>query len=309
MTRMFCAALFVLSGSASLARAADAPPPMPAPSESAPPPGMPAPTEATPPQPGEAGPVVSAGELAEEAPPQRAANLSYGVGLLMRWVTVPGFMLDLFTKKNVPLSSWGTGIQFFRRKGNFDLVASLTYQDLSPRDGNWLGKGHDADIDTDYVQFQKLAQWGTDVSFIWRTRFTDWLGMHYGAGIGIAYIQRTIWRTSSGLARDPATGNPSPGMGACTEENAGNVNACYPVGSMPNGSGGRTLSPQSLLPGNDQPGDPHRFADGNKPSVLPIINLLIGVNFRLPQVRGWEAKIEGGFYNAFFLGGGVGYTF
>jgi hypothetical protein len=26
-------------------------------------------------------------------------------------------------------------------------------------------------------------------------------------------------------------------------------------------------------------------------------------------VRGWEAKIEGGFYNAFFLGGGVGYTF
>jgi len=308
MTRMFCAALLVLSGFASLARAADAPP-MPAASESAPPPGMPAPAESTPPTPGEAGPVMSAGELAEEAPRQRAANLSYGVGGLMRWVTVPAFMLNLFTKKNVPLSSWGTGIQFFRRKGNFDLVASLTYQDLSPRDGNWLGKGHDADIDTDYVQFQNLAQWGGDVSFIWHTRFTDWIGMHYGAGIGIAYIQGTIWRTSNGLARD-ANGNPvQTQRGFRTEANAGDVNECFPVGSTPNGSGGRNLSPESLLPGNDQPGTPHRFADGNKPSVLPIVNLLIGVNFRLPQVRGWEAKLEGGFYNAFFLGGGVAYTF
>ena len=140
MTRMFCAALLVLAGFASLARAADAPS-MPAPSESAPPPGMPAPTEATPPAPGAAGPVVPAGELAEEAPPQRAANLSYGVGALLRWVSVPGFMLDLFTKRNVPLSSWGTGLQFFRRKGNFDLVGSLTYQDLSPLAGQLAGRG------------------------------------------------------------------------------------------------------------------------------------------------------------------------
>jgi len=39
------------------------------------------------------------------------------------------------------------------------------------------------------------------------------------------------------------------------------------------------------------------------------VNLLVGVDFRLPQVRGWEARIEGGFYDAFFLGGAVGYTF
>ena len=54
---------------------------------------------------------------------------------------------------------------------------------------------------------------------------------------------------------------------------------------------------------------PHQFVDPNMPPVLPIVNLVVGVDFRLPQVRGWEAKIEGGFYNAFFLGGGVGYTF
>ena len=55
---------------------------------------------------------------------------------------------------------------------------------------------------------------------------------------------------------------------------------------------------------------PHRFAEANVPPVIPIINAVVGLNFRLPQLRGWEAKLEGGFYAInFFLGGGVGYTF
>jgi hypothetical protein len=65
----------------------------------------------------------------------------------------------------------------------------------------------------------------------------------------------------------------------------------------------------ALGPGVDSPDNPHRFVDGNVPPAVPIVNVVVGVDFRLPQVRGWEAKIEGGFYDAFFLGGAVGYTF
>ena len=92
-------------------------------------------------------------------------------------------MLNLFTKKNVPLSSWGTGISFFRRKSNFDMVVSVNYQNMSPSDGNWLGKGdsHPANLDTDFVQFNGLALWALDVSFVWHTMFNEWFGMHYGA--------------------------------------------------------------------------------------------------------------------------------
>src|SRR5438132_14044516 len=120
MTRMLCAALLLVLAGASVAHAqgAEAPPAaMPAPTESGPPPA------ASP----EAGtrPVVSAGELAEEAPKQRPADLSYGVAARLRWVSVPAWMLNLFTKKNVPLSSWGTGVSFFRRKSNFDMVVSV----------------------------------------------------------------------------------------------------------------------------------------------------------------------------------------
>jgi hypothetical protein len=260
---------------------------MPAPSESAPPPA-----------PGEAGPVVSAGELAEEAPAQRAADVSYGVAARGRWVTVPEWMLNLFTEENVPLSAWGTGFEFFRRKANFDLVLSFSYQNMAPPPGNWLGKGNPPNIDTDYVVLDGLALWSTDISFIWHTNFNDWFGMHYGAGIGIAYVAGDVLRISNGPQ--------------CTAANAGDIHQCYPSNiPMPDPSADRlTLQPQATITDvPDTQGNPRQFRDTNKPPVLPIVNLLVGVNFRLPQVRGWEARIEGGFYNAFFLGGAIGYTF
>jgi hypothetical protein len=298
MIRTLCAALFMLSGFASVARAADPEPPaaMPAPTESAPPAAAPAEGAA-----GDTRPVVPAGEIAEDAPVARAADLSYGVAARLRWIIVPTWMLNLFTKKNVPLSSWGTGIEFFRRKANFDLVGTLSYQNMSPPDGNWLGKGHDARIDTDYVQFRGLALYGLDVSFVWHTMFNEWFGMHYGAGIGVAIVGGEILRTSN-----------SPSL--CTEDNAGNVAQCHPVPPPPamvDCSSGvcREQDLVGLGPGPDDPTNPHRFSDPNVPPVLPIVNIVVGFDFRLPQTRGWEGKIEGGFYNAFFLGMGVGYTF
>ena len=309
MTRPFCAALLVLSGFASVARAQNEPPAsaMPPPAESAPAQGMPAPAEGVPAAPGAAGPVVPPGELAEEAPTQRIADLSYGIAARLRWVSVPGWLLNVFTKKNVPLSSWGTGIEFFRRKGNFDLVLSFSYQNMSPPPGNWLGKGttadgrqlHPAEIDTDYVVFDNLAMLGADISFVWHTNFNEWFGIHYGAGIGIAWVRGDILRISDG----------SPG---CTEMSAGDINQCHPIGVTPNGSSTLPLPSSLTMPRTttpDTPQQPHQFVDSNKPPVLPIINVVVGVNFRLPQVRGWEARLEGGFTDAFFLGGAVGYTF
>ena len=302
MLRLVCASLLALSGTISVARAADeaqpseaqpAPPPaaMPPPAAAMPPPAE---SAAPPPPGGVPRPMAApAGELVDDAGATRPADLSYGMGLVMRWVTVPAWMLNLFTERNVPLSSWGTGIQFFRRKQNFDFVASFTYQNMSPRDGNWLGKDHPPELDTDYVQFNKLAMWGVDLSFIWHTMFNEWFGMHYGAGIGLGIVQGQILRTSNA---------------GCTEANAGDLTQCHPQGAVCTDASCQ-LPPSVLTPGPDSVTNPHRFADPNVPPVLPIVNAVVGIDFRLPQVRGWEGKIEGGFYNAFFLGGGVGYTF
>jgi hypothetical protein len=255
---------------------------------------MPAPTETAPPAPAaaETAPPL-AGALA--ATSTRNPNVSYGVGARLRWVSVPKWMLNLFTKKNVPLSSYATAAEFFRRKGEFDFIVSIGYQSMSPPDGNWLGRGHDASIDTDYVQFKGLGFVGIDASFVWHTFFNDWVGMHYGAGLGLGIVTGHMLRTSDGTG--------------CTEANAGDYTKCHPIGAICPPSGCTDASLAVLGPGPDGPGTPQRFVDPNVPPALPIVNVLVGFDFRLPQVRGWEAKIEGGFYDAFFLGGGVGYTF
>lgn len=251
----------------------------------------PAVTEGPAPAASEASPL--AGTVAAE--PSRAPNVSYGVAARLRWVSVPSWMLNLFTKRNVPLSSYAVAAEFFRRKGEFDFIVSIGYQSLSPPDGNWLGRGHDASIDTDYVQFKGLGMVGADASFVWHSFLNDWFGMHYGAGLGLGIITGHLLRTSNGTG--------------CTDANAGDYTRCHPIGAICPPSGCTDSSLAALGPGVDDPQNPHRFTDSNVPPALPIVNVLIGVDFRLPHVRGWEAKLEGGFYDAFFLGGGVAYTF
>jgi hypothetical protein len=230
--------------------------------------------------------VVPAADLAEDAAPVRPPDLSYGVAAKLRWVSVPGWLLNLFTKKNVPLSSWGTGIELFRRKANFDFVLTFGYQNMSPSDGNWLGDGNKAATQTNFVQFQSLALYSIDAAFVWHTMFNDWFGMHYGAGFGLGIVGGHVLRT---IDND----------GACTDANAGDLTQCHPANVTCTGSSCNDAQLQAA----------GRFTSGDVPPAIPIINVVLGVDFRLPRVRGWEARIEGGFFDAFYLGGGVGYTF
>jgi hypothetical protein len=231
------------------------------------------------------GAIVPAAELAEDAGPTRPSDLSYGVAARLRWVTVPGWLLNLFTKKNVPLSSWGTGIELFRRKANFDFVLSFGYQNMSPSDGNWLGSGHNATTDTNFVQFKNLALYSVDAAFIWHTTFTDWVGMHYGAGFGLGIVGGAVVRT---IDND----------GMCTDANTGDLTQCHPANVTCTSSSCNEAQLQTA-----------NHPSSQLPPALPIINVVLGLDFRLPKVRGWEARLEGGFFDAFYLGGGVGYTF
>src|SRR5215831_18768585 len=95
-------------------------------------------------------------DLGEEQPVERPSDLSYGVAARLVWVSVPSWLLNQFTKHNVPLSSWGTGIQAFRRKGNFDIALAFNYQNMSPPDGNWLGSSADATTDVSFLHFNNF---------------------------------------------------------------------------------------------------------------------------------------------------------
>ncbi len=234
-------------------------------------------------------------EAAATAPPPDEPITRYGIGLRMpRYMTVPSWFLDLFTAENVPLSTFKSyGGEFFARRGDYDIVVGVTYQNMSPEDGNWLGKGKLPREDTDFVQVRDIALLGADVSFVYRFTFTDYVGVRFGAGLGLAKVLGEVLRISN--------------WSNCTAENAGDERACRPKICPESGCTERMLKDSEGLDGG--PDDPKRFREDGVPGAFPIVNLNAGVDFRLPELPGFEARIEGGFYDAFFLGLGLAYVF
>jgi hypothetical protein len=226
----------------------------------------------------------------------------FGGALRMRWVTIPSWFLGMFTKANQPLSSYGFGGEFFRRKIDRDdplraweVSVGLGYQKMGPKDGNWLGSGKDASQDTDWVQFRNFGLIAFDVSLIARQYFNDVFGIHYGAGLGLGIVTGQILRTSSDN---------------CTEKNLGDSTACKPnicKEDAANCEAQLAASEKYRYP--DSVGQPSRFAESSVPGAIPVLNLVLGMDFKVPSVPGLEFRLEGGFYDAFFLGGTVGYIF
>jgi hypothetical protein len=241
---------------------------------------------------------------ATTAAPVAAAALDaaqYGLAFRFRWISVPSWFLGLFTKKNVALSSYGYAVEGFRRKRDKDnpnrtweLVAAIGYQGMSPPDGYWLGKGKDPAVDADLVQFRNFSLITMDAAFISRQYFSRYFGIHYGAGLGLAVVRGKILRTS---AQHNATTDQytvvSNGTTICQANASCNERQLAATeGKRDNG-----------------PTDPHRFEEDSVPGALPIINLLFGLDFPIPDAKGLEFRVEGGFYDAFFIGGTAGYVF
>lgn len=218
----------------------------------------------------------------------------FGMSVRGRYVTVPSWFLDLFTKENVPLHTAGFLVEAFRRKDNFDIALGLGYQNMSPPDGNWLGRGKDPAQDTDYVQVKNMSLISLDVSFVWNAWINEYLGVYYGAGLGLGIVTGKVLRTSAA---------------GCTSENVGDETQCKPL--VCNGETCTEAELAGSEGGRDGgPSNPHRFKESSVPGALPIVNVLGGFNLRLPEVPGLEFRLlEAGFHNAFFVGSSVAYLF
>jgi hypothetical protein len=226
----------------------------------------------------------------------------YGLAFRARWISVPSWFLGLFTQKNVPLSSYSVGLEGYRRKVDRDdphrtweLAVGIGFQDMSMPDGYWLGKGKDANVDTDLVQAKNFGLITMDAAFVSRQYFSRYFGIHYGAGLGLAVVRGKILRTSA---------RPD-GNGGFTVVNRNGQQMCGPSATNCN----ENLLTQSQGQPDNGPGDPHRFEETSVPGAIPIINLLFGVDFPIPDAKGLEFRLEGGFFDAFFLGGAAGYVF
>jgi hypothetical protein len=224
---------------------------------------------------------------AEESPAAR-----YGIGLRTRWASVPKWLLGLFLAESVPLSSYTIGVEGNRRVGNFEFVLGLSWQSLSPPDGNWLGKRNLPGTDTDFVQFKGLGAASLDVAFILHTELSEYVGVHYGGGIGLGVVTGKLLRTSAGSA-------------GCAE-NPGSLTDCHPVVC----SSGPCTEDQlkSTEGGLDSAAAPSRFREDHVPAVYPIVDVIAGLDFRLPSYPDVALRIDAGyFFPYFFAGGAIAY--
>jgi hypothetical protein len=244
----------------------------------------------------------------EETPTVAASALGtaqrplYGVGARWRWVTVPGWFLGMFAEKNVPLSTFNCwALEGFWRKHDKDdpnrtweIVVSVGYQNMSPPDGYWLGRGKDKSVDADLVQAKNFGLITFDAAYVLRQYFSPYFGIHYGAGLGLGVVRGRILRTSA--TYDPSTNT-------YTVQSGGNqicdANAKCNEVALAGTQGQKDLGPQQ----------PHRFEETSVPSALPIINLLFGLDFPIPQAKGLEFRLDAGFYDAFFVGLSGGFAF
>jgi hypothetical protein len=234
----------------------------------------------------------------------------YGVVARWRYIMVPGWFLGLFSQKNVPLYTAGSfGLEGFRRKidkddpnHSWEVTVGVGYQNMSPPDGYWLGKGKDKQYDTDLVQARDLSLITMDAAFISRQYFNRYFGIHYGAGLGLGIVRGKLLRTS-------ATYNQGNGQYSVNVRDPTTNQVVQACGASGNNCNEAVLSRSSLGGQDLGPTDAHRFQESSVPGALPIINLLLGIDVRapLPNGQALEFRLEGGFFDAFFIGTTVGY--
>jgi hypothetical protein len=255
-------------------------------------------------------PTTLSANPASAAKPRDPNAASYGLAFRWRYLMVPGWYLKVFTEKNVGLYTPGSiALEGFRRKllsedpaaGSrtlWELAFAVGYQDLSPPDGYWLGKGKDPVQDADLVQVRGLSIITLDMTFVMRQYFTRYFGIHYGAGLGLGIVRGKVLRTSA--QRDPATGQ-------YTVWNAAGQRMCDADANCR-----EDLLAASEGVADRGPADPHRFEETGVPPALPILNLLVGIDGRIPipqtnQVI--DLRLEGGLFDifGFFVGFSAGY--
>ncbi|HZS40940.1 MAG TPA: hypothetical protein VFF06_29100 [Polyangia bacterium] len=231
-------------------------------------------------------------------PEYRYREPQYAIGARVRGIWVTTAMLSSFLATSTSTQNVSLGLEFIYRKLRYDVVTSLDFSFTQPDDGNYLSSGHDPAVDSHYVQFRNLSFLSADVSIIGHTWITNWFEIRYGGGVGLGVVLGDVLLTNN--------------SDQCTLANAGDIRLCHPLGvdlTAPDREA--QLKATEQPPGTQQSGDtaqtPHRHVSADKPPVVPVVNLLVGFNFRLQ--RHLTAQLEVGFRDAIFFGLGAHYWF
>jgi hypothetical protein len=206
-------------------------------------------------------------------------------------------MIGAVAQTDSSLSSIAGGVEFSVRKRHYDVVTSLDLMFLNLADANFLQSGRDPAQDTHWVQFGPFGALdflSVDVSIIGHTPLARWLELRYGGGVGLGLLLGDVRVVTNGTQ--------------CTAQNFRDPSRCYPHSA--DGSVDIPLNrpdTQQKLAATEKPGsidlaaDPHWHVTDNKPPVMPVLNVQLGLRFLVSRHLGFD--IDAGFRDALFFGG------
>ncbi len=205
------------------------------------------------------------------------------VGARWRMIMVPRWLLDAFMDfpsdgilpRSVIVNQAG-GLEFTTLKDNFAIIGSIWWAGYSSH-GEFIANETGETQDPEFIDSNLQALWFT-ASFMYNVMFTDWVGMNFGASLGLGVVlhgqvtrHAADTETTDGYIRCDDEGDPS-GM-------------CEPV---------------------DENGHYNSREDGVWP-VFPWIDIMMG--FRFKVFRHLEINVEGGVGLGFIFGARVNYIF
>lgn len=248
--------------------------------------GEPTPRGAGEPQAPEAAPKVATAAGA-------ASPAQYGLGVELRAMFVPTWMLGAFLDASTGLVSSGFGIEGVRRKDGLDLIASVDFGFYSPPDGNYLGSGDDPARKTDYIHFDGLSALTVAMHFIRHEEILPWMSFIWGGGVGLSLILGDVYRASSA---------------GCTADNTGDLNQCRPLGMDPQRPERWINDPANGgVKADDTVESPKLWRETRVPPVFPLLHALVGLSFKLSDA--FALRVDGGFRNALYAGTALHYFF
>jgi len=228
-----------------------------------------------------------------ELPPVTVAadEAEYGVGIRLRHVVLPKFMLQLFVQKAADgAGNNGIGVDFTRRKGSLELQLGFEYEHVNVGEGIWIERGKTVPgDDPDYVLSPDSAGhdlgWFTvEFTFLNHAEITKWMSFRYGGGLGLGIITGELDHYNIRCNGSATNDAPSP---ACVPMNRG-------------GQGQFTDEDGNILAGATA----FKY---NLPPVFPVVNAIIGLQFK-PMPK-WTVNVEAGIRTLPFVGIDTSYFF
>lgn len=213
------------------------------------------------------------------------------IGLRLRDVIVPEFMLDLFADGGASVNVFTIGPEFTTRKDGLEIDLALSYADYSMDPFLFKGKNDGNDAWEIVSSSMKVLYFTTDLLYeIPLDKEKGRYSLLVGGGVGLGVVFGNLYRAQAYPA-DP------------NNLNVDDVNAW-------NNCQGADASGIYCDSSNNHYGDydePSWINGGSKPTVFPWISFP-QVSFRYKPIKQLQARVDAGFsITGFFLGMSAGY--